>query len=171
MERTRKKITRVLQAEGFSITFEYNLSRTDFLDVCYDLNEQTYIPYRKPNNTPLYIHARSNHPPLVKEHLPQMIGQRISDLSCNKTAFEKAASEYNQALQRNGFKDTIMYKPSQSFLHRSNNNNNNNKKKRKQNIVWFNPPFSENVATNIGKEFFSLLSKHFPPNKYHKIFN
>ena len=98
-----------------------------------------------------------------------MIGQRISDLSCNKTAFEKAASEYNQALQRNGFKHTIMYKPSQSSPHRSNNNN---KIKRKRNIICFNPPFSENVATNIGKEFFSLLSKHFlPNNKYHKIFN
>ena len=62
-----------------------------------------------------------------------------------------------------------MYKPLQSSLHRSNNNN---KKKRKQNIIWFNPPFSKKVATNVGKEFFSLLSKHFPPNnKYYKIFN
>ena len=128
-----------------------------------------YIPYHKPNNTPLYIHAQSNHPPVIKKHLPQMIGQRISDLSCDKAAFEKAAHEYNQVLQRSGFKLTIMYKPLQSSPHRSNNNN---KKKRKRNIIWFNPPFSENVATNIGKEFFSLLSKHFPPNnRYHKIFN
>ena len=98
-----------------------------------------------------------------------MIGQRISDLSCDKAAFEKAAPEYNQALQRSDFKHTIMYKPLQSSLHRSNNNN---KKKRKRNIIWFNPSFSENVATNIGKKFFSLLSKHFPPNnRYHQIFN
>ena len=62
-----------------------------------------------------------------------------------------------------------MYKPLQSSLYRSNNNN---KKKRKRNIIWFNPPFIENVATNIEKEFFSLLFKHFPPNnRYHKIFN
>ena len=114
----------------------------------FDLNEEAYIPYHKPNNTPLYIHAQSNHPPIIKKHLPQMIGQRISDLSCDKAAFEKAAPEYNQALQRSGFKHTIMYKPLQSFLHCSNNNN---KKKRKQNIIWFNPPLSENVATNIGK--------------------
>ena len=98
-----------------------------------------------------------------------MIGQRKSDLFCDNAAFEKAAPEYNQALQRSGFKRTIMYKPLQSALHRSNNNN---KKKRKRNIIWFNTPFSENVATSIGKEFFSLLSKHFPPNsRYHKIFN
>ena len=60
-------------------------------------------------------------------------------------------------------------KPLQSSPHRGNSND---KKKRKRNIIWFNPPFSENVATNIGKEFFSLLSKHFPPNnRHHKIFN
>ena len=62
-----------------------------------------------------------------------------------------------------------MYKPSQFSPHRSNNCN---KKKRKQKIIWFNQSFNENVATNIGKEFFFLLSKHFPPNNiYHKIFN
>ena len=66
-----------------------------------------------------------------------------------------------------------MYKTSQSSPHRSYNNK---KKKRKWNIIWFNLLFSENVATNIVKKFFSLLSKHSPPppppnNKYLKIFN
>ena len=80
MERTRKKITRVFQAQDLRITSECNLSRTDFVDVCCDLNEEAYILYRNPNNTPLYIHARSNHPPIIKKQLLQMIGQRISDL-------------------------------------------------------------------------------------------
>ena len=71
-------------------------------------------------------------PPIFKKHLSQMIGQKISDLSCDKAAFEKTTSEYNQALQRNGFNRTIMYKPSQSFPHRSNNKN---MKKRKRNII------------------------------------
>ena len=147
MERTRKKITRVFQAQGLRITFKCNLSRSDFLDVCFDLNEEAYIHYRKPNNTPLYIHAQPNHSPMIKKHLPQMIGQRILDLSCDKAAFEKAAPEYNQALRKSGFKHTIMYKPLQSSPHC----NNNNKKKRKPNITLFNPLLSENVATNIGK--------------------
>ena len=95
MERTRKKITRVFQTQGHRITFKCNISRTNFLDVCFDLNEEAYIPYRKPNNTPLYIHAQSNHSPILKKHLPQMIGQRILDLSCDKAVFEKAAPEYN----------------------------------------------------------------------------
>ena len=62
----------------------------------------------------------------------------------------------------------------------SNNNNNNNNmdsnydnnpRKRNRNI-WFNPPFSKNVVTKIGRYFVNLLDKHFPQDhKFHKIFN
>ena len=39
-------------------------------------------------------------------------------------------------------------------------------------VIWFNPPFSFNVSTNIGKKFFSLLGKHFPKtHQFHKLFN
>ena len=44
--------------------------------------------------------------------------------------------------------------------------------RKRESIIGFNTVFSENVATNIGKEFLFLLSKHFlSNNKYHKIFN
>ena len=33
---------------------------------------------------------------------------------------------------------------------------------RRRKIIWFNPPYSKNVETNIGKKFFSLIDKHFP---------
>ena len=47
-----------------------------------------------------------------------------------------------------------------------------NIKNRKRKIVWFNPPFSLNASTNIGKTFFSLLGKHFPKtHQLHKLFN
>ena len=41
-------------------------------------------------------------------------------------------------------------------------NYNNNTRKRNRNIIWFNPPFSKNVATKIGRYFLNLLGKHFP---------
>ena len=48
---------------------------------------------------------------------------------------------------------------------------NNTKKKKKRNI-WFNPPFSLNVSTNISKKFFSPLGKHFlKTHQLHKLFN
>ena len=41
-----------------------------------------------------------------------------------------------------------------------------------RNIIWFNPPFSQNVRTNITKLFHCLIDKHFPKShKLHKIFN
>ena len=36
------------------------------------------------------------------------------------------------------------------------------KKVRQRKIIWFNPPYSVNVETNIGKTFLKLIDKHFP---------
>ena len=48
----------------------------------------------------------------------------------------------------------------------------NNARKRTQKIIWFNPPFSWNVKTNMAKMFLQLIDTNFPPtNKLHKIFN
>jgi hypothetical protein len=44
---------------------------------------------------------------------------------------------------------------------------------RQRSIIWFiNPPSSKSVKTNIGRNFLTLIDKHFPPhNKHHNIFN
>ena len=48
----------------------------------------------------------------------------------------------------------------------------NDQRTKKRKVIWFNPPYSRNVKTNIGKSFFHLLVKHFSANnKMHKIFN
>ena len=45
-------------------------------------------------------------------------------------------------------------------------------KNRKRKIIWFNPPFSRNVTTKVGKYFLALIDKHFPQNhKFYQIFN
>ena len=36
------------------------------------------------------------------------------------------------------------------------------KKVRQRKIIWFNPPYSVNVETNIGKTFLKLIDKHIP---------
>ena len=56
-------------------------------------------------------------------------------------------------------------------LNKSKNDKNDNKQ-RKRKIIWYNPPYSANIKTNIGKTFLNLMKKHFPKtNKLHKIFN
>ena len=39
-------------------------------------------------------------------------------------------------------------------------------------IMWFNPPYSDNVKTNVGAKFLKLIDKHFPKTSpLHKIIN
>ena len=88
--RLRKDIISLFKDEGLSITIDTNLIETDFLDVSFNLNTGKYFPFKKPNNAPLYIHSKSNHPPSVIKQLPSMTNKRISSLSCDKTEFNKA---------------------------------------------------------------------------------
>ena len=95
-----------------------------------------------------------------------MIENRISKLSCNKEEFERVKPFYQNILKESGCDYNISYQetnPSPSNKHKS---------RRKRNITWFNPPFSLNVKTQIGKRFFGLIYKHFPKDHiYHKIVN
>ena len=64
-----------------------------------------------------------------------------------------------------GFNENIKYRPEESVSSRR-------RKNRSRKIIWYNPTFSRNVKTNVGKHFFKLLKKHFGKNhKYQKIFN
>ena len=57
-------------------------------------------------------------------------------------------------------------------LHYSDEQPKKSKRNRQRNIIWFNPPFSKNVSTNVGQKFLKLIAKHFPENlRLHKIFN
>ena len=49
---------------------------------------------------------------------------------------------------------------------------NTNNRSRQGKKLWFNPPFSQSMKTNIGKVFLKFVRKHFPRHhKLHKIFN
>ena len=72
----------------------------------------------------------------------------------------------------NDNRDNIKNKDTNNSNNNMDSNYNNNPRKRNRNIIWFNPPFSKNVATKIGRHFLNLLDKHFPQDhKFHKIFN
>ena len=121
-------------------------------------------PYRKPNDVPMYVHAQSNHPPTVLKHIPSSIGKRISSLSANKDVFDNASVEYDEALRSAGHKETIIFNKNQK--------DSKNKNNRGRKVTWFNPPYSLNVKTNIGKTFLHLIDRHFPSgHPLHKIFN
>ena len=69
-----------------------------------------------------------------------------------------------KALKKSGCDDKLKYQKNTSTT--------NSKQQRKRNIIWFNPPYSMNVATNIGRFFLNLIKKHFPPHhEFSKIFS
>ena len=162
LDKMRKNIITLFKNEGLGITIDTNLVETDFLDVTFNLTSGKFFPYRKPNNTPLYINVKSNHPPSIIKDLPKMINKRLSDLSCNKEEFDKAKPLYEKSLHESGYKTSMSYAQTEV----------KNSRNRSRNIIWFNPPFSQNVKTNIGKLFLKLVKKHFPKHhRLHKIFN
>ena len=131
----------------------------NFLVVTLDLRTSTYQPYRKPNDHPLYINTSSNHPLNIIRQLPSNIGKRISEISSSEEIFDRAATYYNDALKASRYKEKVRYETETA--------NNYTSAKRKRKIIWFNPPFSMNVKTNVAKNFLQLIDKHFPPE--HKL--
>ena len=168
-ENIKKEICKIFAENKLNITIEANKKIIDFLDITIDLRTGVHKPFMKPNNTPLYVHNKSNHPPNIIKNIPESINRRLSNISSNEKIFKKAIPPYQDALKKSGYNYKLEYKPTPTD---NNNQNNKQKNKRKRNITWFNPPYSKHVASNIGKQFLNLLDTCFPPtNKLHKILN
>ena len=152
VEQIKKEIVKIFKENhNLKITIDANLSVVNFLDVTFNLKNKSFYPYRKPNDTPLYVHRLSNHPKNIIKQLPEMINRRICEISCNEQEFNKAKLLYEDALEKSGFSHKMEFKEYQKAP-----------KKRKRNVIWFNPPYSKNVTTNIGKVFLKMINKHFP---------
>ena len=150
----KKKLCSVFKEHGLKITVEANVKVVNFLDVTLDLRGNTYKPYMKPNNIPVYVHKQSNHPPQILKNIPESVNRRLSDISSSKEIFERAAKPYQEALNKSGYNYTLNFDPK--------NEDRTKKRKRSRKITYFNPPFSQNVRTNIGAKFFKILEKCFP---------
>ena len=157
LERKRKKIIETFKKYGLAITIKRNLFVVNYLDIQFNLLNGTFKPYREPNNDPIYGYRDSNHPLHVLKKLLKTIGKRLSTISSSGEIFESSKIDYKNALKISGYKYRLVYENSSV-----NENDKNEKKKRKCNNIWYNPPCSANVKTNIGKVFFKLLNKHYP---------
>ena len=163
-ERMRKRLIKTFQEKSFSITSQTNISSANYLDIALNLTTESYKPYRKPSDQPLYIDKYSNLPRHIIKTLPNTISKRISELSSTKKDFDEAAPIYIEAMK--------LAKHDCQIKYAKENQQTSKQKNRKRNIIWYYPPFNNQVSTNIGKEFFKLLTKYFPKeNKCNKLFN
>ena len=145
-----------------SITTETNIGVVNFLDTTFYIINDIYKPYRKPNDSPVYINKYSNHPPTVLRQLAKSLSKRISETSSNEQIFKESITIYEEALKKSGFHEKFEYVREEVDKHGK-----EEKKRRERKIIWFNPPYSNNVKSNVAKQFLKLVRQHF--SKGHKL--
>ena len=93
------------------------------------------------------------------------INRRLSALSSDEKSFSSIVTIYQEALTKSAYEHKLAYKPPQQTQKR------NTRSRRRVNL-YFNPPYSITVKTNVGKIFLQLIDKHFPKsNHLNKIIN
>ena len=166
LERLRKQLHHTFQEEGLKITVESASTVVDFLDVTLNCADGSYRPFRKENSTTEYVNKSSNHPPHIIKKIPEIVEKRLNNISSDKSIFDGSKKFYEDCLRNGGYKNVELQ------YNGAPNQERKPKKNRSRNILWFNPPWSANVATDIGKRFFRLLEKHFPEgHRYRKFLN
>ena len=100
---------------------------------------------------------------LILKNIPEGVNNRRNRISSSKDVFDAAKTPYQDALRKSGYTHVLEYSPAQNL--------GTKKKNRRKNETWFNPPFSLNVKSRVGKDFLTLLDNCFPPNNpLHKLF-
>lgn len=128
------------------------MKHVQFLDIQLDMSSGTVSPYMKPNDKPLYVHSSSNHPKSILNNIPLSVNRRLSSISSNEDIFKQAAIPYQEALEKSGYEHKLKYQP---------NSEPKRKRNRSRNIIWFNPPFSQNVKTPVGRKVLQLIDSCF----------
>ena len=132
------------------------MNETDFLDITLNLSSGKFWPNQKPNNQPLYIHAASNHPPIIKTHLPSMIGKRVSEISYNQEEVKKAIPLNNEALKNSGYSSCLTFQQEQPKR---------NSRARKRKVAWFNHHTATASKPTLARSFLGF--SHSP--SHHKL--
>jgi len=161
IENTKKLLCNIFTRHNLRVTIEANKKSADFLDINLDLRTGYHKPFMKTNNIPLYVHSQSNHPPAILKNIPESINRRLSYITSNEDLFKNSVQPYQKALSDSGYTNPLSYNPITTT-----------RKNRTRNITWFNPPYSANVSTNIGRKFLQLIDTCFPEgHKLKKIIN
>ena len=154
-QKIAQKNEKVMSDFGLNIISKANKKVVDFLDVTLDLENECFRPFTKPGDRPRYVNSKSNHPPSILRNIPLAVNQRISSISSSKEVFDQAAPFFQTELTRAGYSHKLEYQePLQA----------QQKRKRYRRIIWFNPPYSKTLKTNVGRKFLQLIDKYFHKN-------
>ena len=165
-EKLKQKISNIFKAYGLTVKVEVYKKVVDFLNVTLSLLDGSHRDYMKPGQVINYVHVDSNHPSIVTKRIGEGVNHRLSANSSSEALFNAAKGPYQEALERSGHTHKLVYKPAEAAPRRR------RRSKKKTNIIWFNPPWSNSVTTDVGRKFLKLVDSCFPPgHRLHKIFN
>ena len=108
-DRVRKKIISIFKNINIKIETVTNLTEVDFLGVTFNLENNTYRPYKKPNDKLIYTDVSSNHPLQTKKQLIKTISNRLSRNSSDEDIFNNTKLEYEDALKKCGHTTKLTY--------------------------------------------------------------
>ena len=152
-ERMKKEFQRIFREKGLQLVIECNKKVVNYLDVTMNLNNGSYKPYRKPDDEINYIHAESDHPPNIIKQLPLSVEARLSTLSSSKKMFDEVKGQYQEALNKNGYKHQLRYNPPATAA---------NRKSRKRKVIWFNPRTARRLKRTSEKISWHWSASIFP---------
>ena len=113
----------------------------------------------------MYINKNLNYPPTVLRQLAKLFSKRISETSSNEQILKKSIPICDEALKKSGSHEKLEYVREKVEKHGKEDG------RWKRKIMWFNPPYCNNVKSNVGKQFLKLVRRHLPKgHKLNKIF-
>ena len=131
-----------------------NLVEVNFLEVTFNLRNGSHRPYKKSNDELKYINVSSSHPPQILKQFTTTISNRLSRNSLRELIFNESKHQHEGALSKSGFKTVFTYKESIAPTNRK-------MISRKIKLIWFKPPYNDNMSINIAKIFLNWLAKFF----------
>ena len=102
-EKIIKDLHKLFRSHGLKITIASTGPVANYLDVTLDLSDGTCRPYRKPNDSPVYINAAKNHPRSILKHFQKMVERRLQSISSDEAVFNNAKTPYEEALKSRGY--------------------------------------------------------------------
>ena len=80
MEKIKKCLQKGFKNNVLDVIIECNMKIVNYLDVTFNLNDNTYRPYQKPDNIIQYKYVESNRPPNVIKQIPKTTEKRLYQL-------------------------------------------------------------------------------------------
>ena len=115
VERLKKQTHAYFKSLGLRITVLSPLMITDFLDVELNLNDISYMLYRKQNSNIIYINKSSSHSYIknIIKQIPNINNDRLNKRSSAEENFLKVKSDYELIMEKFGNKEKLPCKNSE----------------------------------------------------------